>query len=702
MISDHFSGNRYDRVDVGAHICTILNPELISSPRSARGNNSLESAVTLTKLLRWEIQSLGTRIAKAASIEESARNADSKARTQATHEAELRFIIKDIKRLLLRIDDAVPLINLAITTSGATLSSTLPASVSTSRLLQGSAFLNEGDSRYAQEPNAQHRIGPVFTLSVYMLFSANLRETNDEDGTRDTTWKEVIHKARVRLLRVPLVDACQNLNDSRKHPITASVEKDHNQPHLLRGRGKANEYAYELEIIEDLDDDRVHSFEEGESEPGPYKDVQLAGIRETIPIHGVEKIFYADTGRILNINSDGEANNPILLLRRNLNATQPRRAMENNHRDYDWSEPVAEPQHHQSEVKIDEDDPQSFIDEQLRREATPAFDENTSERSTEEGMEWRFPANLDPEWLAFEVYQEAEEDSSEDEDPMSPLNDDSYSDSKPPTTPTDPNSLLSGLSNLKIDSPRPGSFSKSFSSVSRPAPINDAFGGIKTNLSLLEVLIRLTSLQQFQQASHLTIHDEILNFFLEESSSTGNAGSLERKRARNEAARKVGFDPYDESPVKKHGEEYQQKWRGQDDYTGDYDFRGQSEASHSRENTPLRERWDARSSVSRHGDANSPSRQSVPRDGSISRSTSPPVRRSDPWLRRDGGNASLIVQSSPFTPLPQLAKKASPLKEIQLARRPVLEVKRDSGLGTSPTHLHGDKEKASEDEAVTE
>lgn len=83
--------------------------------------------------------------------------------------------------------------------------------------------------------------------------------------------------------------------------------------------------------------------------------------------------------------------------------------------------------------------------------------------------------------------------------------------------------------------------------------------GIRTSLSLLEMLVRLTSLQQFQQASHLAINDELLNFFLEESSTTGAAAgdTDQRKRVRMEARQKVGFDPYNESPIKRRGENYQ-------------------------------------------------------------------------------------------------------------------------------------------------
>lgn len=46
----------------------------------------------------------------------------------------------------------------------------------------------------------------------------------------------------------------------------------------------------------------------------------MAGIREVVPIHELSKIFYADTGKILNIGNEGETNSPVLLLKRDPNA----------------------------------------------------------------------------------------------------------------------------------------------------------------------------------------------------------------------------------------------------------------------------------------------------------------------------------------------------------------------------------------------
>ena len=77
--------------------------------------------------------------------------------------------------------------------------------------------------------------------------------------------------------------------------------------------------------MEDLDDDRAHTFDENEPQPTSYGRVETAGVRDIVPIHELSKIFYADTGKILNIGNEGETNAPVLLLKRDLNAVPPRR-----------------------------------------------------------------------------------------------------------------------------------------------------------------------------------------------------------------------------------------------------------------------------------------------------------------------------------------------------------------------------------------
>ncbi|KAJ5613004.1 GTP-binding nuclear protein Ran-related protein [Penicillium lagena] len=506
---------------------------------AARGNTSLESAVALTKSLRWDIQALGQRIGKAAASEEKLKKGSKSPQDRSQIHAEIKHIVQDIKALLVRIEDAVPLMNLAITTSGAKLSTNLPATVSPSRLLQASTFLTAGDTQYSmsQSQSQAVQIGPTFTLSMYMLFASHLRP-HDEESMREATWKEVMHKAKLKVRRVPM-DLYYDLGGQGQRP-------------QFPGQAGIDEYAYQVLIIEDLDDGRVHTFEDNEPQPQSYEGLMTAGIREILPIHQISKIFYADTGKILNISTDGETNNPVLLLKRDLNALPPRRMMERDD---------VEEEHEAAEHEEPEDEEQAQLDAQLNGAGGPT---SASFNSLHEDFipdEWRLPPGLDPEWIAFEVYNE---DSSSD----------SESEIETTQTSTTDNAVekmakLSIKDKRHTSSPSPSpspSARKIISHQPSAAPetttvSNPLFENIRTSLSLLETLLRLTSLQQFQQQSHLSISDELLNFFLEESSSTGAGGDEQhRQRLRSEARRRVGWDPYDESPVKRRGEDYQYGW----------------------------------------------------------------------------------------------------------------------------------------------
>lgn len=211
------------------------------------------------------------------------------------------------------------------------------------------------------------------------------------------------------------------------------------------------------------------------------------------------------------------------------------------------------------------------------------------------------------------------------------------------------------MANLSLDSQEENSHGPSTPRQKKPqsSPLrqefttttvsNPIFNQIRTSLSLLEMLLRLTSLQQFQQQSHLSISDELLNFFLEESSSTGAGGDEQhRQHLRSEARRKVGWDPYDESPVKPRGEEYQHRFspgHGLEGYTNeraDYlsppDSRTQNFRIRSRENTPMSPLSRASPSVrpgsrsSRSLRDNSPRVDEVPKKGTLTPRQSTPLQ----------------------------------------------------------------------------
>ncbi|KAF1349589.1 RanGTP-binding protein-domain-containing protein [Delphinella strobiligena] len=534
---------------------------------AARGNTSLESAVSLTKDIRWEIQALGVHLAKAASEEELLRRGSKRAKSREQNELELKLVIADVKRLLDRIEDAVPLINLAITTSGVNLSTNLPATVSPSRLLQASTFLTAADSIYSTNTKNFVQVGPAYTLSMYMLFAGHANRPHDEESIRETTWKEVIHKARVKLVRVPLNKLYHLQSDGSSPNIVA----DANFPEAFPQDTTSLEFAYQLMFVEDLDDGRVHTFEENEPQPGPFEDVPLAGIRDVVPIHQVSKIFYADTGKILNIGNEGETNSPILLLKRDVHAEPPRRMMERQESvdppdeqettnglsgdqegDYSEAESDTTIDHPDDARSVSSYNDQAELDEQLFRESTPTTpameQEDPSHNVDTFSSLWRLPIDLDPEWMALEVYTE---------DPDTDDEDDSEAPTSRPRSTRDESvgpGISNAFSNLNISSPLPNPHNQASTQQNLALAPN---GPVKTSLSLLEMLIRLTALQQFRQASHLTIEDELLNFFLEDSATTGAGPDVEyRQRIRRDARRRVGFDPYDESPIKRRGEEY--------------------------------------------------------------------------------------------------------------------------------------------------
>lgn len=496
----------------------------------------------------------------------------------------------------------MPLINLAITTSGANLSTTLPATVSPSRLLQASTFLTAGDTKYAFSPEDTVQIGPTFTLSMYMLFSGHGHRWQDvNENVRETTWKEVIHKARVKIRRTPLQredDAAQDnqlhfqtsVNGSNGARSPASAVPDAApDPRVIAGERRVDEFSYEILIIEDLHDDRVHSFDEDDAQPGPYDEVELAGIREIVPIYQVSKIFYADTGKILNIGSEGEVNNPVLLLKRDPNAIPPRRMEERRRPQSDLPEQASYFVWRGPTTRTKEDDEHARLAAQFSRESPDVSFVATEDEEEDEPpsavplrpQPWSLPLDLDPEWFAFEVYAEHAESDIEDdevtvsehaggEDHHQHQQQQQQTDSRPfsfqrqSREPSLDPQLTTALAGLHLDGNSPASsnsnqqqlihlpsIAPSSSTINFFGHSNSATLPIRTSLSLLEMLIRLTALQQFQQISHLSVPDELLNFFLSESSTTGAGGdSEERRRKRYEARRKVGFDPYDESPLK--------------------------------------------------------------------------------------------------------------------------------------------------------
>lgn len=128
----------------------------------------MEGAVDVAKSVRRDILSLGKRLEAAAVAEECLGTASAQGCTTEAQLAELMLIVKDMRDLLRRIDQDIPALQLAISTSGVSLSASIPSGVSPSRLLQANTFLIFGDTQFASNPTRAVQIGPSFSLSLYM------------------------------------------------------------------------------------------------------------------------------------------------------------------------------------------------------------------------------------------------------------------------------------------------------------------------------------------------------------------------------------------------------------------------------------------------------------------------------------------------------------------------------------------------------
>ncbi|KAL7757926.1 hypothetical protein ACKLNR_012453 [Fusarium oxysporum f. sp. zingiberi] len=557
----------------------IISPAIdLIEFKSGRGNVFLESATPLAKSLHKDIVSLGRRIESATTVYSNSRSNNAQTRSPSASHDSLLAIITAIKGLLDRIDREIPLLQLAITASGESLSTSLPAGISPSRLLQASTLLTVGDTQFAQDPNRPVQIGPIFTLSLYMLFlghaSTLMPHTTSQvtdttistnghcsetpsigtrygigEGERKPLWQEVLHKARVRICRTR-----RDFYFDSKRGYCAKPLKDHDFPLPAPESTGGGEYAYHLEVIEDLDDGRLHDDEHNIQ---PYDDIPRAGIRESIPVHQLSKIFYTDTGRILNIGSATDSEQrPVLLLKRDTQALPARQETDDVG---GFLEGLEDDDKSETSISASDEDDQAEVDRQLLEGlGRPVLEDSNVVPASDHFFKWKFPSHLDPEWMALEVYEEDDEDDVGEDDDT-----DSVGSTRlelpecmtsNPGTPRDRRSLDSNvvdqIKRLSLNSPdKLGSLQAVTAAETENFVARSPFGAITTSLSLMEMLIRLASLQEFQQTSHLSIPDHILTFFLEETSTTGLIGETQW-RARSEAKRRMGFDPYTDAPTK--------------------------------------------------------------------------------------------------------------------------------------------------------
>lgn len=269
-----------------------------------------------------------------------------------------------------------------------------------------------------------------------------------------------------------------------------------------------SKYSYHLEIKEDRDDGRLHDdskISTDISEP------------DLIPITEITKLLYTNSAAILNIKDDSEAySTPILLLKRESDATDPSNV---------------------PDLETSDDETQYRIDCQILNECNGARSRSQAgDPTTLPSYESRISSYLDPEWIALEMYTADASDESQcdegDAESTPECSDESEQELNCDAASDGVANQLSSLSleqNSSQQSDDPSFLQKTPTSISQGLP-NNLFNMVTTSLSLLELVIRLASLQETQQKSHLSIPDHVLTSFLNGTVQADDTGKINSAR----------------------------------------------------------------------------------------------------------------------------------------------------------------------------
>jgi len=241
----------------------------------ARGNTSLVSTMELITPLKNKINSLYEEIDYC--------NCYKNENKIATLSEE--YLISSLNEIINMIDDITPILNLALLTSQTVLQQSnqdYPKTIiSPSKLMKATRELYNCEKAFKESRNLKAQVGPSFSLKMYSLFTSSSRQRKQDV---DWTWKEEFNLCRAFINRVG---------------------------------DKAKDYVYELEIVENLNDDRYHDEEElksGKSGLSDYPNEKffIPGKKIIYNISNIRSLFYASSGSLLNIE---ESSSAVLILK---------------------------------------------------------------------------------------------------------------------------------------------------------------------------------------------------------------------------------------------------------------------------------------------------------------------------------------------------------------------------------------------------
>ncbi|ODV82638.1 hypothetical protein CANARDRAFT_10371 [[Candida] arabinofermentans NRRL YB-2248] len=227
---------------------------------ASRGNTNLDSTLRLTKDLKQEIDEFEENIQDLAG--------DASNSNKLTPES-IKIVESSIQGLMQKIDQAIPVINLALTTSGANLHGAdqkVQIDPSPGRLLNATVIVNDSNKAFDVKDKKEVQVGPNFETTMYNIFYNPAKAAH---GESEITWREKYAKCQLKLIRVPLKD---------------------------------RKYHYVIRIVEDFDDGRYHDEEEDKPE-----------VRE-IDLSSIIRLFFSASGSLLKLD---EKSSPVLVFKVN-------------------------------------------------------------------------------------------------------------------------------------------------------------------------------------------------------------------------------------------------------------------------------------------------------------------------------------------------------------------------------------------------
>lgn len=241
-----------NRIDIIMHAIELIR--LIA----ARGNTEMEGTINLADELKSEIDDFHDYI-------------NDLSENESLKKEEIVSIEKSMNILLLKINQTIPIINLALTTSGARLSGNMNSFVSPGQLLKSAAIVHDSNEIYKtairnrdnDEVNIQ--VGPSFDMTTYNIFYS-APDSGSNQSKAKIIWKERYPRSTIRIIRV--------------------VSKNF-------------EYSYILGIEENFNDERYHDEDDN---PEQIK----------VDTRAIHRVFFSASGKLLKLE---DRNSPVLVLK---------------------------------------------------------------------------------------------------------------------------------------------------------------------------------------------------------------------------------------------------------------------------------------------------------------------------------------------------------------------------------------------------